>query len=80
MQIDGIYYYLNSYDKTAEVTYGSVEYKGAVIIPSSVTNKSTTYTVTEIGSWAFYECTGLTSVTIPNSVTEIGYGAFRYCI
>ena len=32
--------------------------------------------VTEIGSWAFSGCTGLTSVTIPAGVTEIGVSAF----
>ena len=32
-----------------------------------------------IGDWAFYSCTGLTSVTIGNSVTYIGYDAFRGC-
>ena len=35
--------------------------------------------VTTIGNCAFYECTGLTSVTIPNSVTSIGEKAFAYC-
>ena len=35
--------------------------------------------VTSIGSEAFYDCSGLTSVTIPNSVTSIGDWAFRYC-
>jgi hypothetical protein len=35
--------------------------------------------VTSIGDWAFYECSGLKSVTIPDSVTSIGEGAFAYC-
>jgi hypothetical protein len=35
--------------------------------------------VTSIGEGAFYGCTGLTSVTIPNSVTSIGGGAFYRC-
>ena len=32
-----------------------------------------------IGDYAFYYCTGLTSVTIPNSVTSIGDSAFSDC-
>ena len=35
--------------------------------------------VTSIGYYAFYNCTGLTSVTLPDSVTSIGKGAFSDC-
>ena len=35
--------------------------------------------MTSIGYCAFYGCSGLTSVTIPNSVTSIGVGAFWFC-
>ena len=35
--------------------------------------------VTSIGNYAFYDCTGLTSVSIPNSVTAIGNYAFCGC-
>ena len=35
--------------------------------------------ITKIKDFAFYDCTGLTSITIPNSVTSIGVGAFYDC-
>ena len=35
--------------------------------------------LTSIGDYAFEGCSGLTSITIPNSVTSIGYQAFYGC-
>ena len=35
--------------------------------------------VTNIGNWAFSECSSLTSITIPESVTSIGTDAFAGC-
>ena len=35
--------------------------------------------VTNIGSEAFYNCAGLTNITIPDSVTRIEYSAFSRC-
>ena len=35
--------------------------------------------VTSIGEHAFYDCSGLTIMTIPNSVTSIGKGTFWGC-
>ena len=36
-------------------------------------------TVTSIGEYAFYYCTGLTSIDIPDSITSIGNQAFNNC-
>ena len=36
--------------------------------------------ITKIGDWAFYDCSNLTSVTIPDRVTKIGSYAFKTCI
>ena len=47
---------------------------GNLVIPDSVTYNGTTYAVTMIRTGAFFGCSGLTSVTIPNTVTHIdGY-------
>lgn len=84
--VDGIYYDFDYFNLTATVTYrGSSyyeytnEYKGNVVIPTTVTYGGKTYSVTSIGEYAFYGCSGLTSVTIPNSVTSIGSSAFDGC-
>ena len=76
--INGLNYYLDETENTAEVVQSS-SVSGDLVIPSSVTYNSVTYSVTSIGVQAFFDCSGLTSVTIPNSVTSIGYRAFYGC-
>ncbi len=87
VQIGDLYYNLNATEQTAEVTYKSyANYRynegwniTTANIPASVTYSGTTYSVTSIGEHAFYACSSLTSVTIPNSVTSIGAYAFKNC-
>ena len=65
----------DTFDGTVEVGVNK-EYIGALTIPSEVTEGLKTYSVTSLGKYAFQDCLNLTSVTIPNSVTSIGYAAF----
>ena len=77
---DGINYDFDADTKQATVIQkSSGKYSGKVVIPESVEHEGTAYSVTSIGSHAFYGCSGLTSVTIPNSVTSIGESAFEDC-
>ena len=77
VQIGDLYYNLNPSNHTAEVTYKPNEgkYTGNIVIPSYVEYETVGYSVTGIGSQAFSNCTELTGIEIPNSVTEIGYYA-----
>ncbi|MDE7346634.1 MAG: leucine-rich repeat protein [Muribaculaceae bacterium] len=56
-------------EKTA-VYFAPLSLEGEYSIPNSVET---------IGMYAFYGCSGLTSVVIPNSVTSIGWYAFQGC-
>ena len=76
----GIKYKLNYNDYTATIRIGQKPKGTDIVIPSKVKDSvGTVYSVTEIGSNAFYGCTSLQSVTIPDSVTEIGSQAFSGC-
>ena len=80
VEIDGINYDLLSKVKQATViAKSSGKYSGEVVIPESVEFNGISHSVTSIGERAFYDCSGLTSVTIPNSVTSIGGRAFEDC-
>src|SRR5208282_2760992 len=48
---------------------------GAVTIPDSINFLP----VEIIGDYAFFLCTSLTSITIPNNITSIGESAFGFC-
>ena len=64
---DGVLFNKN---KSELITYPAGKTDSEYAIPNSVTS---------IGSYAFFDCESLTSVTIPNSVTSIGSYAFYDC-
>ena len=84
-----IYYFVG--DSTAAVTnsrtnystsFWGDDYSGDVVIPESVEYGGKTYKVTYISNEAFFRCSGMTSISIPSSVTGISgdeafYGCYR---
>lgn len=84
--VDGLYYNIVSLeDLTYEITYGDKvdeyhgTYSGDIVIPETVTYNNKTLTVVKIGENAFYYCSELSSVIIPQTVTYIGSQAFMGC-
>jgi uncharacterized repeat protein (TIGR02543 family) len=83
----GVFYNINADDPTTvSVTFDgdapdavTGEYSGEVIIPSTVINGETTYTVTSIGTRAMFQCSGVTSITLPATLTSLGECAFQFC-
>ena len=77
-----LYRYVSSYNQNGEFSESTEyrsDYSGDILIPESFTYNDKTYRVTGINDNTFYNRKGITSVTIPNSVTRIGKEAFRGC-
>lgn len=85
--VEGIRYnILSQQDKTVEVaiipksiSYPSYStYAGDFNIPAKVTFNEIEYDVIGIGPNAFSECSKLGTITLPNSIKYIGFGAFIF--
>lgn len=78
---EGQFYYSINRDRPSEVSvakdYSYSSISGEIIIPSTVTHGEYTYTVTGINDYVFENCAGITSVSIPSSIVDIGWFAFN---
>ena len=54
-------------------------YSGDMVVPETEIINGETLRVRYIGSEAFYGCVNLTSVTLPNTIVNIGYHSFADC-
>lgn len=75
----GITYALSSTENTAEVAGYTVEIPAACVIPSSVTDNGQTYAVVGIREGGLYNCSAITSLTVPEGVKTIGSNAVAGC-
>ena len=66
-------------EKTVSINRFLDDFKGGwtYTLPEKVAYQDAEYTVTEIGRLAFYKCRNITLLTIPNTITTIGYSAFE---
>ena len=76
--------YLGTVDQWAEIyfdnyTANPLLYAKKLYINNDLVTAVNLTTATKISSYAFYNCSELTSVTIPDSVTSIGVEAFYNC-
>ena len=83
-ELNGIYYKVLSNSEVAvtrkdEGHKNSNAYVGVLVLPASINREGVEYKVTSIRANAFEQCWKLTSLVIPEGVTEIGDFAFSGC-
>ncbi|MBR5170039.1 MAG: leucine-rich repeat protein [Muribaculaceae bacterium] len=87
--IDGIYYGINSYVNTVEVSaysmsvdttrlYSAFSNQEVITVPRTVTYEGEEYTVNQVGCFAFYQW-GVKELSLPNSIKSIEPFAATLC-
>ncbi len=66
--VNGVAYYVYGADYIALTCYDK-----------TMTNVTLNENTTQINQFTFMNCSGLASITVPASVTTVGYNAFLYC-
>ena len=79
MFANGVNLILNTKTQQAEVTDGDTKYQGDIVIPATVDYNGATYKVTSISKRSFDECENLTSVSIPEFITNFEDELFCGC-
>lgn len=76
VQIGDLYYNLSgAYASVARSNYTKESY----IIPSNIAYEGNDYIVTSIANKAFFECSLIKEIRLPNTITSIGFQAFQRC-
>lgn len=71
--------YPNANNTPANGWVGFARPTGALTVPATVTYADTTYSVLSVGNHAFFECVGLTAVTLAEGITSVGNSSIRGC-
>ena len=76
--------YLGTIDSWVQIDFANgdanpLNYEKNLYINDALVTNVVLTTATKISAYAFYHCSSLTSVVIPDSVISIGYGAFYWC-
>ena len=72
-------YYTENDKRYAELVAYPNKHAGVYEVPSSIVKNGNPFTVVGICDYAFYKCSDLRRITLPNSLTEVGDYAFFGC-
>lgn len=77
INVGGINYnIIDSINNYVEVGINSTNTSASITIDSTIVYNSVIYTVTRVGDSAFINCSNLTTLSLPATITSIGLNAF----